>query len=189
MEADWAVEIGPHAPIIVVPWEGFVDLRLKPLAAVEEISEAADHPPLRDALVRLNSATSDLFTSKCDAWWLNQEEIDTYEFGAQLETPRFGYASYIDVLFVHSEKFRSFPLHEQFVRRLTEELRTLEHSNCRVDLVVRSATFNSSSGYGVTLYAAGCGKNQFLAQLSWQRVLQTTVKATMKMSLPFTAGE
>jgi hypothetical protein len=189
MEADWDIEIFPEAPALVIPWEGFIDLRHGPGAELHLIPEAAGHPPLREALVRLNSKESGSFTSKCDLWWLGQEEIDKDEFGSESENTRFGFASYIDVLFDDTEKFWSFEFHEALVRRLTGALKTLDLADSRVDLVVRPATINSSPGYGMTIYTAGCGNTPLSAQLSWQRVLHAVIEATIKVSLRSTGGE
>jgi hypothetical protein len=189
MEADWDVEIGPDSPSIEIPWEGFIDLRNDPNSAVQVIPEADAHPALGDALIRLNSGESALFTSKCDAWQLKHDEIDPYEFSALPEDARSGFASYIDVLLSDQDRFQSFEFHEGFVRRITGELRVIDLAECRVDLVVRAATINSSSGYGVTLYAAGCGRNPSMALLSWQRVLDVSVNATMRVAQPSTTGE
>jgi hypothetical protein len=188
MEADWDVEIGPDAPSIEVPWEGFIDLRNDPCSAVLVISEAATHPPLRDALITMNSGESAILTSKCDAWWLKQEEIDVYEFDSRSENVQFGFASYIDVLLINQDRFQSFEFHEDLVRRITGELRATDLTDCRVDIVVRTATINCSSGFGITIYAAGCATLPSLALLSWQRVLEAAVNATINAA-PFTTGE
>jgi hypothetical protein len=188
MEADWGVEVGPDAPAIVVPWDGFVDLR-NLSSSVQVIREAASHPPLREALIRLNSKGSRTFTSKCDIWWLRQEEIDNDEFGARPENAISGFASYIDILLLEPNQFRSFGFHEFFVRRLTQQLRELDQPNCRVDLEVRAAVVDSCSGYGITIYAAGCGQNPSQAQMSWQEVLHSAVNATIRIVLLTTMGE
>ncbi|MBV8675232.1 MAG: hypothetical protein JOZ33_17545 [Acidobacteriaceae bacterium] len=182
MEADWDVEIGPDAPSIAVPWPGFVDLRNCPSIAVPSIPETANHPALRDFLVQLNSAGSPVFTSKCDIWTLGQEEIDHDEFGARPENARFAIASYIDILLLAPEKFGSFRFHEAHVRRTTKVLRDIELANCRVDMVVRSATVQSTSGYGLTLYTAGCGADEAMACTSWEAVLQAALNATMNLA-------
>jgi len=189
MEADWEVEIGPEAPAIIIPWEGFIDLRTCPTADIHLIPEAAGNVQLREALIRLNSREAGVFTSKCDLWWLTQEEIDKDEFGAEPANTECGFACYVDVLFLDAEKFVSFECHETNVRRLTGVLKKLDLVDCRVDLVVRPATVNSSPGYGLTIYAAGCGATPLLAERSWAQVLQVAAEATITVSLPFSAGE
>ena len=180
MEADWDVEIGPDAPAIVVPWDGFIDLRSDSSSAVETIAEASSVVPLRDALIRLNSRESRTFTSKCDVWWLTSEVIDHDEFGTDSESAAFGFASYIDVLLLEANQFASFRFHERLVKQLAGKLRTVDLANCRVDLVVRASTVDSCSGYGITVYTAGCGQSPGEAQTSWQEVLQRAVNATIE---------
>ncbi|MBV8436382.1 MAG: hypothetical protein JOY95_02585 [Silvibacterium sp.] len=182
MEADWDFEIGPDLPSITVPWDGFIDLRNRADAATKEISEAAGHPALFDALITLNSPDSPVFTSKCDVWEIKQEEIDIYEFAARRESASRGFASYIDVILVDREKFQSLEFHELWVRRITEDLRARVLANCRADLVVRPATIHSLSGSGITIYAAGCGGDAPAAYAAWETVLQAAVDATMKVT-------
>ncbi len=182
MEADWAVEVGPDLPSIVVPWDGFVALRSNPSLLVRKIFEANSNPPLCEALTQLNANPSPLLTSKCDVWQLNPEKVDPDEFGSRPEDARCGFASYIDILLIDPERFPFFECHEAMVRRLTERLRAHELANCRVDLVVRSAMVRTTSGYGVTLYAAGCGADQPTAYAAWRSVLHAAVNATINMA-------
>lgn len=179
MEADWDVEIGLDAPSIDVPCEGFVELRNGPATSVLAIPEAANHPALRNALVQLNSTDSPVFTSKCDIWSLEHEEIDSDEFGARPEDARCGFASYIDVLLLDPDKFGAFEFHELLVRRIAQELQAGVLANCRVDLVVRSARVRSDSGCGLTIYVAGCGAEEAMAYAAWEAVLKAAVNATI----------
>jgi hypothetical protein len=189
MEADWAVEVGSNLPGIELPWEGFVDLRLAQ-SAIGEIVEAGSHPALLTALSLLNSEASPLFTSKCDVWTLRSDEIDPDEFDANAEDARAGFASYIDILQLDPEKFASFEYHEGWVRSLTAALRAIALSNGRVDFVVRAAAVDSKSGYGLTLYAAGCGRDDSTASAAWEAVLHAAVTATIKGDAsPHPAGE
>lgn len=182
MEADWDVDISPASPSMIVPWEGFVDLQDSSCTAVQTLAEAAGHPALREALIKLNSSGSAVFTSKCDIWQLTREEIESDEFAARPENARFGFASYIDILLCDLENLTSFGFHELLVRGTTENLRALELANCRVDLVVRPAIVHSVSGCGITVYTMGCGAGEAAAYASWQTVLQATVNATMSMA-------
>jgi hypothetical protein len=187
MEADWDVEIGRDVPSIVVPWEGFFDLRGGPCTTAQ-IPEVVSHPALDEALIKLNANGSPVFTSKCDVWSLEREEIDSYEFGSRPENAFSGLASYIDVLLRDPEKFLSFQFHEQLVRRITEQLRAVVLTNGRADLVARPATIHSASGFGVTVYAAGCGAEKDTAYASWESVLQAVVNATINVSLLLPPG-
>jgi hypothetical protein len=184
MEADWAAEVGSDLPSIDVPSEGFLDLRDEP-SALAKIYEAASHPALREALFTLNSQQSTVFTAKCDAWKLTGPEIDPDEFGAHAEESREAVASYIDLLQRDPSRFASFEFQENWARSLTSHLRVTNQLNARVDLVIRPASINSSIGYGLTLYVAGCGADERAAYASWEAVLRTAVNATM--STGFTA--
>ena len=182
MEADWAVEIGAGLPVIDADWVGFIDLR-SGMDAVETIIEAAAAPALRDALITLNAADSPVFTSKCDLWALTPAEIDPDEFGCgATDPPSEGFASWIDVIARDPKLFHSFEQHEAWVRRASDRLRTKPVLNGRVDLVVRSAMVAASEGFGITLYAAGCGVDTQAARAAWSEVLRAAVAATMRES-------
>lgn len=189
MEADWAAEIGADLPSIDVPWEGFIDLRDAP-SAIEAVEEAIDHPALREALVTLNTKVSPVFTSKCDVWTLDSSEIDHDEFSSLAANALEGFSSYIDILQIDPGKFASFEFHEFWVRGLTRHLQGLPLSNGRLEIVIRPANIDSHPGYGLTLYAAGCGAELSSAYAAWQAVLRAAVIATMdSVVLPPTAGE
>jgi hypothetical protein len=178
MEADWAAELGSDLPSIDIPWEGFVDLRHAP-SGIRAVEEASKHPALREALLTLNSKASPVFTSKCDVWTLASSEIDPDEFDAPAENPHDGVASYIDLLQIDPGKFASFEFHELWARGLTRHLQGLTLTNGRVEFVIRAASIDLHSGYGLTLYAAGCGADTSSAYAAWQAVLRATVIATM----------
>jgi hypothetical protein len=171
MDADWAVEIGPGQPRIDATWDGFVDLRRFP-DAVGRVPEAAQHPALREILLALNAENSAVFTTKCDTWPLESAEIDPYEFSADSEHTGAGFASYIDVVDRDAAAFTSFAFHERRARELTSRLQALQLQQCRVDIVVREAiSEHEDSGYGLTVYAAGCGANHNAAYRTWETVL------------------
>lgn len=187
MEADWAAEVGPDLPGIDVPWEGFLDLRPASSsvpAVVQAVEEAVDHPALLEALAALNSKASPVFTTKCDVWALTSPEIDHDEFDALAEDAQCGFASYIDVLQVDAGNLASFEFHERWVRGLTRHLRAITLPNGRVEFIIRPASVDSHSGYGLTLYVAGCGADAPAAYTAWQAVLGAAVAATMDLA-PF----
>jgi hypothetical protein len=188
MEADWAVEVGADLPSIEVPWEGFVDLRRNP-GAVVDIEEAIGYSALRQALIALNSSDSPVFTSKCDVWTLAASEIDPDEFGAQAADAITGCASYIDMVLRDRERLSSFDFQERQVRDLALQMRRHIVSNGRVDLTLRAANVDSSSGYGITLHAAGCGADAQSAEAAWQAVLRVAIATTMRVSASHGMGE
>ena len=178
MEADWSVEIGVDSACIDGSWEGLIDLRRSP-DAVGSVIEAAGHLALREALLALNGDESPVFTTKCDTWSLADNEIDPDEFDACKEDARVGFASYIDILERDLMRFASFEFQEQIAREVATGLRTIDLAHGRIDLVVRAAVFSGSEGYGLTIYAAGCGSNAAAALAAWQAVLQASVAATI----------
>lgn len=179
MEADWEVEIGPGLPAIQAPWEGFVDLRTSSIG-VSQIAEGARYPALARALTLLNEAWSPVFTAKCDVWELSGGEIDPDEFDAPVAQCQCGLASYIDLLHRNPSDFGSFVYHEGLMKRLTAQLRATGLRNGRVDLILRSAVVEEVQGYGVTLYAAGCGIDKDAASAHWEAVLTAALLVTMK---------
>lgn len=178
MEADWSVEVGPDLPFIDASGPGFVDLRAS-TKAIGEIKEVAQYPPLRNALLLFNSASSPLFTVKCDAWALAGDEIDPDEFAARRGEACTGFASYIDIVERDPGKFTNFQHHEQQMRNWIAHLRSLDLGPGRVDLVLRKAVVNGQSGFGITLYAAGCGANPESARKAWEAVLAAAVAAAI----------
>jgi hypothetical protein len=178
MEADWSVEVGPQLDVIDADWAGLVDLRVRP-NAVEQISEAARYRPLADALIALNAAESPLFTAKCDVWGLAEDEIDGDEFGATKGAAQTGMACYIDVLTGEPGLYASFPRHEAWAEAVVGRLREVPIPQGRVDLVVRRARAGGTDGFGITLYAAGCGPDSAAAMRAWEAVLQAAVTATI----------
>jgi hypothetical protein len=179
MEADWSVEIGAGLAEIHVPWEGFIDLRSS-IADLLAISEAARFPALAKALTALNDQASSLFTAKCDVWTMDETEIDRYEFAAAAKDAQTGVASYVDVLECLAENFASVEFHERRARQLANSLRGIAINNGRVDLVIRPARVNDRDGYGITVYAAGCGSDSTAALAGWESVLTAAVLATIK---------
>ena len=178
MEADWAAEIGPRLDRIDCNWQGFIDLRAD-AAAVRSIPEAAPGSALQEALAALNVASSSVFTCKCDRWQVAADELDPYELGSSRETACVGVASYVDVVARDAELFASFAGHEAWARETVLRLRKLGISNGRADLVIRAALNDQGSGFGITLYATGCGPDVRAAEDAWTPILRALVAVTM----------
>ncbi len=201
MEADWSVEIGADLPSITVPWsaEGlaFIDLRqalgessrsssaqssmpgLPPVPSeslATQVPEAQQHPALGGALAHLNSAHSQVYTSKCDVWTLTAADLDPLEMESTSTNCASGFASYIDLVRSGEAVFEPFDEQEAWLKRTIQTLRATPATHARADLVLRSAniaTTNSDprDGFAITLYITGCGPNPAAAQANWQHAL------------------
>jgi hypothetical protein len=178
MEADWAAEVGADLPVIDADWAGCMDLLANP-EQVGRIEEAAQHPALREALLRLNAPESPVRTSKCDVWALDAAEVDPPEFGCVLNTTFVGLACYVDLVARDAELFGSFERHESWAVASVRRMRLAESGSGRVDLVIRAAHAAGRDGFGLTLYAAGCGEDARVAQAAWSAILQVATTITM----------
>jgi len=190
VESDWSAEIGPGFPWIDATWSGFLDLRTSP-HTIDSLPEPAQHPALRDALLALNAPASPLFTSRCDTWILNTDEIDPDEFSASPQAAVAAFASYIDILDRAPGRFTSFALSDQRARELTKRLRQFKINCARVDAVIRGATVKATEsgtidGYGITLYVAACGATQTATYAAWQTALKAAVAATIAVATIYT---
>ncbi len=167
----------PGAPRVDEPWSGslrFVDLQADP-GAVAALPEVAGFPALARALVRLNSAGSLGFTSKCDVFPIDPDEIDPSEFDTEGEI-HAGLGCYIDLVLHDGEVFSSFGAHEAWLRRTVQRLREGTQLPCaRVELVLRAATIFEQEGFGVTIYVAGCGANEAAARTSLEAALDAVI--------------
>ena len=157
MEADWAVEIGGDAPVIEALWPAFVDIRAEPERAAG-LTECVALPGLADALVKLNSTTSPVWTSKTDLFIPDQ--IDPDELDASPDQAVHSITCYIDVLMRSDQQWSLLDEAERDCRQLCESLRTLDLRCCRVDIVVRRALVAESDSLGATVYLAACGRSE-----------------------------
>lgn len=181
MEADWSAEVGLDLPRIVVPWNGFVDLRQDPQLA-SSLIEVASCSILAESLLRLNQRHSPVFTSKCDHWLLAEDDIDPLEFNAETKNAERGIACYIDIIAHNPALFTSFQNHEWWVRLATSEIRQTELAQARVEWVIRASDVDARNGFAITLYVATSGASQSAAQAVFQSALETAVAITMKQA-------
>src|ERR1700712_3969481 len=110
MLSEWSAECSADDPVVVVPWSDssdstgnrrFIDLRENPYD-LDHLPEAERYPPLMHALRALNAARSPVFTAKCDAWVLGEEELEqlriNLDFDLNPDDAPCGFGSYIDIL-------------------------------------------------------------------------------------------
>jgi hypothetical protein len=162
MEADWEVEIGPDAPVIDALWPGFVDLRAAPNLA-SDLSEVAVLPGLVAALVRLNGASSNVWTSKCDVWpIIDRAEFDPYELDAPPDCGAYAFGCYIDILPRGDGQWPSTEVAVEACKLVCRALGPVALRSCRVDLIVRRAVVDvdrdaNRLDLGMTAYISACG--------------------------------
>jgi hypothetical protein len=195
MEADWTVALAAGDPVITVPWAAsagdirkcsFVDLRLG-AHLIDEIEEARSKPPLRSALLLLNAAASPLWTAKCDAWTSSVDEgaepFDPYEMAADAGDTAFGAGSYIDLLARDVSFLSGFEGQEQWIRAVTQVLRSTPASAARAELVLRRAEVEGASGFAVTWFVEGCGSTAQRAGQRWAQALDIALAVVMDVRL------
>jgi hypothetical protein len=155
MEVDWEVEIGGDAPVIDGNWDGLIDLRRSPEQAAE-LPEARQLPALAEALVRLNSDASPVWTAKCDVW--RPDEFDVDELDAQREEAGCAIACYVDLLPRSDQRWRSPEKAVGDCQAIGARLHAVPLRCCRADLIVRRAYVRPHRDeLGITAYVTACG--------------------------------
>lgn len=163
MEADWEVEIGGDAPIIDGSWPGRIDLERAP-DRINEIAELRQLPSLADILLRLNnSSSSQVSTSKCDVWPVDQFDAD--ELDAPPESAQTALACYIDLLPRKDQHWTSPARMVSSCKDMCAFLHRVALRGCRVDFVVRRAYSETEGDFlGITAYVTACGSTVGMAQ-------------------------
>jgi hypothetical protein len=206
MLVEWSVECAADDPVLVIPWadpdggSAFIDLRAD-LHAIDTIPEAEQHPSLMQALRALNAQRSPVFTAKCDAWPVVNEEVEhlrlDLEFNLGLNPAAdlgidvqsaphdgagapalFGFASYIDLVCRERSLFASFPRHEHLLRQITRLAAPLDHPAAALELVLRPAflqTDTPQQGYAISLYVKALGETPQRAESAWAAALGSAV--------------
>ncbi len=164
MECDWEIEIASDAPVIDGAWDGFIDLRLDP-TRVSQIEESAQFPALADMLVRLNTASSPIWTAKCDVWTV--DEVDPGELDADVATAREALGCYVDLLPSDPALFSTLDASADWCRRLCLDLHGQPARDCRFDAVIRRAFLTPEIvGLGITAYLTACGSSKSEAAMA-----------------------
>lgn len=187
MQAEFSVELGADDATLAVPWrdpEGrwrYLDLRAHP-ELIAEVEEARDLPEMREFLVAVNAASSNLQSAKCDAWFSREITEEEQVFG----TPaKFG--SYVDVTFRQAAPQGSFPIHEAFALRLVELLRRAPELPAAMEAIIRRAHFEDPNGrvregFYFTIYVIGYGEHEAEAKQACGIALRLVGHATLQMS-------
>ncbi len=170
MGADTAV--GLAAPVIEANWPGFVDLRRAPSRAWD-LPETVQFPALAEALAKLNSADSPVWTSKCDLWdHLEPDEFDADELDAPHGHAARAMGCYIDLLPRSVQQWPSPAMAATDCKRVCDLLRAVPLRCCRVDFVIRRAFITSGlMELGVTVYLTSCGESLAEAAQTFQAAL------------------
>jgi hypothetical protein len=199
MVVDWSVECSVDDPVLVVPWSGaeataevadtvgdntvadFVDLRENPYD-MDQIPEAEQNPPLMQALRALNAGRSPVFTAKCDAWVLDEDELEQLRSQLDLAADRrdaaAGFASYIDLVWRDRAIFASFHQSEQLLHRLQRLAAPIEEPLAMLDCVLRPALIDLTGpqeGFAVSLYVKALGPDSGAAKAVWGSTLEAVV--------------
>lgn len=172
MEADWEFEVGGDAPVIESCWEGFVDLRRDPERA-GQLPEAAELPVLAEALARLNSANSEVWTSKCDVWPIvDFSEFDPDELDAPPGFATRAVACYIDLLPRNNRQWETTDLAAAACKLACSRLNGCKLRCSRLDLIIRRAFIAADRmDLGITAYLTACGASEGEAVQTLQAAL------------------
>jgi hypothetical protein len=155
MEADWEVEIGSDAPVIDACWTGFVDLRVARDQA-SQLPEARKFPALGDALVRLNSPYSPVWTAKSDVW--HPDQFDPDELDAPAEAGKYAIACYVDLLPRSDGQWPTPDAAIAASKAICAGIAPAALRCCRADLLVRRAFISPARPVlGITAYLTACG--------------------------------
>jgi hypothetical protein len=181
MLAEFEVEIGADAPLLVVPWQDdtgaltFIDLRENP-ALVDDISESRD-AAMRNALLALNSGDSPFMTGKCDLWTTQ----DLYDEEAIFECG-WKHASYIDLLW-HDPKWRSdYEICERTMRDWVRHLRLLSAEDASVSIILRVCEIWREPGFYWTIYVNGYGDTGSNARDAWSHAIASLLRVVLENS-------
>ncbi len=189
MLSDWTAECSADAPTLIVPWSDtatglhFVDLRAEPYD-IAEIAEAERHPALGRALRSLNATRSPFLTAKCDAWALatstHADDLEALRLELLLDPNdvRFGFASYIDLLWRERTVFASAHHQQDRLDRIIRRAQRLPHEEAALECVLRPAMLDLNTpleGFCFTLYVTAVGPEPEIAHRRWELALDDIV--------------
>jgi hypothetical protein len=183
MEADWEFQVGGEAPVIESRWKGFVDLRRYPERA-GQLPEAAELPALAEALAKLNASNSEVWTSKCDVWPVDDvSQIDPDELDAPPGCADHAVACYIDLLPRNLGQWETPDLAASACKDACGRLRLFPLRCSRLDLVIRRALIAGDRiDLGITAYLTACGASEGEAVQTLQVALVAFAEAFFSRS-------
>ncbi len=94
-----------------------------------------------------------------------------------------GPARYVDLLARDVSFLASFERQERWIRAVTEVLRSTPASAARVELVLRRAEVEGTSGFAVTWFVEGCGSTAQRAGQRWSRALDLALAVVTDVRL------
>ena len=188
MHADWSAECTHDDPVLVVPWAldpddpasasaaPFVDLRENPYD-LDQVPEAEQHPALLHALRALNAPRSPVFSAKCDAWPLDDQEREALRLDLDLapEESTHGFASYLDLLWRDRALFASAHQQETRLERLARLAAPIDARYAALECILRPAILDFTGpqeGFASTLYVKALGTDPPHAHENWSRALE-----------------
>ena len=203
MEADDALELGPDAPALELPWQdpegrwNYQDLRGAAIAAgpdwksklkrgIDRIPEARQFPPLRYFLLRVNSPPSVWETAKCGV--MPEKAVPS-------ENPynaSFAHNCYIDVVLTAEweSKRADLELHQRLAKELAAALAANESLEAYAEAVVRRCYFHtkdnpneSEAGYSLTLFLIGYGDSAAKAAENLKSAMELAGEALANLQL------
>ena len=201
MEADDAVELGPDAPALELPWQdpegrwNYHDLRGVAGAAgpewernlkrgIDRIPEARQFPPLRSFLIKVNSPPSVWETAKCGV--LPEKAVPSenpYNAG-------FAHNCYIDLVLASefTAQRAQLELHQQLAKELAAALSANEALEADAEAVVRRCYFHtqtspdySEAGYSLTLFLTGYGDSAEKAAENLKSAMESAGESLVKL--------
>lgn len=183
MMSEWSAECGVDDPVLVIPWSSadgslhWVDLRENP-DALDDIAEADEYPALLAALRTLNGPRSPVFTAKCDAWAMEEDELEAARADLMLdaEVAGAGMTCYIDLLWRERAVFTSRHRVEGMLYRLERLAAERPHALAKMECVMRPAVVDLdgavAEGFAVTLYVKAVGVDEAEASERWDAAVR-----------------
>jgi hypothetical protein len=136
------------------------------------------------ALRSLNSTRSPFLTAKCDAWPLagatHAAQLGALALELELDPgeARFGFGSYIDLLWRERSVFASAHQQQDRLDRIVRRAQRLPHREAALECVLRPALLDLSGpleGFSVTLYLTALGTEAEIAHRRWELALEDIV--------------